>query len=416
MRRLGILAASLLLPAAAPAGERWPEFRGPKGDGRSDATSLPLAWSEARNVRWKTAVHDRGWSSPVIWDGQIWMTTATRDGKQLFAVCVDRETGKIVHDRKVFDVEKPEHIADVNSYASPTPAVEAGRVFAHSGTYGTACLDTATGQTVWTRRDLTCDHHEGPGASPILFEHFLIVHVDGCDVQYVVALDKQTGRTVWKTPRSVDYTKIHRLTRKSYATPAVVDAGGRIELVSPCSRAIIGYNPRTGEELWKVTHRGWSMVPRPLYAHGLVFLTIDYDRPELWAIRPGGSGDVTASHVAWKLTRNAPRTPAPLAVGDHLYLINNLGIASCVEAKTGKTVWQERVGGEHWAAPVFADGRIYLFAQDGTARAIEPSPTACKILAENKLDGRIMASPAAAGKAFFVRSETHLYRIEQQAP
>ena len=187
---------------------------------------MPLHWSETENVCWKTPIHDHGWSSPVIWQDQIWVTTATEDGKQLYAVCVDRQTGKIVHDVKVFDVAAPEHIAVVNSYASPTPAIEAGHVYVHYGTYGTACLDTASGQVLWTRRDLNCDHHEGPGSSPILFDKLLIVHVDGRDVQYVVALDKETGKTVWKTNRSIDYSPYHMNLRKGFCTPTV-DRHGR---------------------------------------------------------------------------------------------------------------------------------------------------------------------------------------------
>ena len=225
------------------ANENWPELRGPSGDGHSDSQGLPLTWSETKNIAWRTPIHDFGWSSPVIWQDQVWVTTATADGKHLFAVCLDRDSGKIVHDVKVFDVAEPEHIAVVNSYASPTPAIEAGRVYVHYGTYGTACLDTASGKILWTRRDLNCDHHEGPGSSPILLDNLLVVHVDGRDVQYVVALDKQTGKTVWKTPRSIDYSPYHINLRKGFCTPTVIDTGTRRELISPGAKAVMGYDP-----------------------------------------------------------------------------------------------------------------------------------------------------------------------------
>ena len=205
------------------AGENWPEFRGPTGDGQAASAGLPLTWSETENVVWKTPIHDYGWSSPVVWQNQVWLTTATEDGKQLYAVCLSRDSGEILHDVKVFDVENPQHVASVNSYASPTPAIEAGRVYVHYGTYGTACLDTQSGQVLWTRRDLNCDHHEGPGSSPILFEDLLIVHVDGRDVQYVIALDKATGQTVWKTKRSIDYSQFSDNMRKAFCTPTVID-------------------------------------------------------------------------------------------------------------------------------------------------------------------------------------------------
>ena len=397
---------------AASAGENWPQFRGPGGDGHTDATGLPLTWSETRNVKWKTPIHGRAWSSPVIWGKQIWLTTAPADGKALYAVCVDRETGKVARDVKLFDVAKPHRFTRTNTYASPTPAIEAGRVYVHFGTYGTACLETPTGKVLWSRRDLTCDHHQGPGASPILFEKLLIFHVDGCDVQYVVALDKATGKTVWKTDRSVDYSKIHRFTRKAFCTPTVIESGGRLELISPASRAILAYDPRTGKELWKVRHGGWSIVPRPLFGHGLVFCVTDYDHPALWALRPGGRGDVTETHVAWKIPEPMPQQPSLLLIGERIYLVTNRGLAACVEAKTGRFVWKQRISGEYAASPIYADGRIYLFSDRSVTTVIEPGD-ACKIVATSRLDGRMMASPAVAGKAIFLRTESHLYRIEK---
>lgn len=409
-----ILFAALLagmLPADLRAADRWPELRGANGTGHAAASGVPVKWSETANVAWKTAIHDRGWSSPVIWDEQVWVTTATEDGTKLFAVGLDRRTGKILHDVKVFDVEKPEHIAAMNSYASPTPAIEAGRVYVHYGTYGTACLDTATGEVLWSRRDLTCDHHEGPGASVTLVGDLLIVPVDGCDAQYLAALNKQTGKTVWKTPRSVDYSKIHRFTRKAYCTPVIVEAAGARQLVSPCSRAIIAYDPLTGEELWKLRHRGWSMVPRPQSAAGLIFAVIDYDRPELWAIRPG-RGELGDDAVVWRLERGAPQKMTPLVVDDLIFFVTDRGVGQCVDAATGKTVWQERLGGDFAASPLLADGRLYFVNDEGLTTVVEPGRT-CKIVSTNQLDGRVMASPAAAGKAIFIRTEKHLYCLEE---
>ena len=404
-----ILALALLAPLAS-AGENWPQFRGPHDNGHADATHLPLTWSETENVAWKTAIHDRGWSSPVLWGDQIWVTTATEDGTRLFAVCVDRPTGKIVHDVKVFDVESPQHIAAINSYASPTPAIEAGRVYVHYGTYGTACLDTATGKVLWTRRDLNCDHHEGPGASPILVGNLLVFDVDGCDVQYVVALDKATGRTAWKTPRSVDYSKVHKFCRKAFCTPIVIEADGRPQLVSLGSKAMMAYDPATGEELWKLPYRGWSVTPRPLFGHGLLYIIMDYDNPELWAVRPGGRGDLAESAVAWKIAKAMPQKPSLLLVEDLLYLVNDKGVAQCIEAKTGQAVWKQPLGGEFAASPLFADGRLYFFSHTAVATVMEPGRQP-KVLAVNRLDGRMMASPAVAGQALFLRTQTHLYRI-----
>lgn len=415
------LMAMLAVLVAQPSrlwGENWPQFRGPDANGHTDAKDLPLTWSETENVTWKTPIHDRGWSSPVIWGDQIWMTTATANGKGLFAVCVDRRSGRIVHDVKVFDVRRPEKIAKMNTYASPTPTVEAGRVYVHFGTYGTACLDTATGRVLWTRRDLNCDHHMGPGTSPVVFGRLLIVPMDGIDVQFVAALDKATGKTVWKKDRSVDYSKVHRYCRKAYCTPIVIESAGASQLISPCSKAIIAYDPATGAELWKVRHRGWSMTPRPLFGHGLVYLVMDYDYPELWALKTGGRGDVTGTHVAWKLKDPVPKKPSFLLVGDLLFLVDDKGSAACVEAKTGRLVWRRRIGGQYSASALYAPGRIYFFAERGGATVLAPArlAKAYKVLATSTLDGRVMASPAVSGRALFVRTETHLYRIEKASP
>jgi len=417
---VGALALFLvLLPSAdsSPAGEDWPQFRGPDGQGRSEAKGLPLKWSPTENVVWKTPIHDRGWSSPVVWKDQVWVTTATEDGHRMFAASVDRRSGAIVHDVKVFDTPEPEHVAPINSYASPTPVIEAGRVYVHYGTYGTACLDTGTGKILWTRRDLNCDHHEGPGSSPILHGDFLIVHVDGRDVQYVIALEKASGKTAWKTVRSIDYSPYGTHARKAFSTPTVIptnpgSSSERLQMLSVGAKAIWGYDPATGEELWKIRHRGWSATCRPVFGGGLVFVAIDYEIPELWAVRPGGRGDVTDSHIAWKLTRDAPGQPSFLVVDDLLYIVSDPGVASCIEAKTGAVVWRERLGGMYSASPFHAEGRLYFFNRRGKATVLAAGRE-FKVLATNDLDEEMMASPAVAGKALFIRTEKNLYRIEE---
>lgn len=412
---LKLILVTGLMASPALAGDNWPQFRGPRGDGHSDATGLPIKWSETQNVVWKTPIHDLGWSSPVIWGNQIWMTTATATGHQMFAVCVDLASGKVIRDVKVFDTQAPEHVASTNSYASPTPVIEAGRLYVHYGMYGTGCLETGTGKVLWSRRDLKCDHHEGPGSSPMLLGNLLIVHVDGRDVQYVVAMDKSTGKTVWKTNRSINYSIYGQNERKAFCTPIVIEADGHSELISQGAKAVMGYDPGTGQELWKVRYNGWSVAPRPVFGHGLVFIITDYERPELWAVRPGGTGDVTGSHVAWKMTKGAPSRPSMLLIDDLLYMVSSDGMASCVEAKTGQVMWKMRQAGSYSASPIYADGRIYFFNHEAATTVIQPG-RAYKLLAVNELDGQeeLMASPAVVGKSLLVRTRAHLYRIEKR--
>ncbi|NIP98438.1 MAG: PQQ-binding-like beta-propeller repeat protein [Akkermansiaceae bacterium] len=398
------------------AEESWWQFRGPAGDGHSASTNLPLEWDEKTNVVWKIPIHDRGWSSPVIWGEQIWITTATRDGHKLFAVCVHRESGKILHDLKLFDVESPMSITSANTYATPTPVIEAGRVYVHYGTYGTACLDTASGKILWSRRDLNCDHEKGagPASSPTLVGDFLVVHVDGRDEQYVIALNKRDGETAWKTERSIDYSKVPVHQRKAYGMPILIPRGkGGMQLVGVAGRGVFAYDPQTGTELWKARHRGWSIAPRPVYGHGLVFAIIDRDDPELWAIRPDGSGDVTETHVAWRETKRMPPRASPLLVGELLYLVNRNGIATCLEARTGRLVWQERLKGNYSASPIAAEGRIYLFSEEGLCTVIKPSRK-FEVLGSNALtDEPLMATPAIARDSLYIRTEKHLYRIRE---
>ncbi len=404
----------ILSPAVSRlcAGEHWNQFRGPGGDGQVRSQSLPIEWSESRNVRWKTAIHGKAWSSPVVWGDRIWLTSATEDGTQLFAICVDADTGEILHDLTVFEIAEPMFCYPYNSYASPTPFVEEDRLWVHYGSAGTACLDTSSGKILWTRQDLPCDHYRGPGSSPVVFRDLMIVNFDGFDLQYVVGLDKRTGKTVWKTDRSIDYGTDNGDLKKAYCTPAVFEHEGRLQLVSPAAVGTVAYDPLTGEELWKVYHGGFNPAARPLYSHGLVIINTEGGQ-RLIAVRPDGTGDVTKTHVAWTYGRSTPTRPSQLIIGDHLYMVSDTGIVTCLEVRTGRLAWVERMGGRHSASPLHAGGRIYLFDEESTSRVIEANPHEFRLLAENPLDAGCMASPAVIGDALIVRTKTHLYRIER---
>ncbi|MDP6423507.1 MAG: PQQ-binding-like beta-propeller repeat protein, partial [Planctomycetota bacterium] len=282
------------------------------------------------------------------------------------------------------------------------------------GTYGTACLDTNNGETIWERRDIHCDHMEGPGSSPVLWRDLLIVHMDGGDVQYVIALDKKTGKTRWKRPRSTRFRENHIADqRKAYSTPIVIDVAGNPTLISSGAVETAAYDPATGKEVWKVRTGGFSMSSRPVAGNGLVFLNSGFMRPQLFAVRPGGSGDVTDDAIVWSYKRNVPTMPSPLFVDGHVYMVNDSGIASCLDAKTGERVWHKRIDGRHCASPIYAAGRLYFFDRDGgtTVLAAGKEP---KELAVNRLDDGFMASAAVVGDAFILRTRTHLYRVERE--
>lgn len=413
----GLLVTAMFgLAPSAHAVEAWSEFRGPHGDGDAGTADLPLRWSESEGVTWKTAIHGRGWSSPVIWGEQIWLTTATEDGKQMFALCVDRNDGHLVHDLLVFENAEPRFCHPTNSYASPTPVVDAEHVYVHFGSYGTACLNRADGQTVWQRRDLECDHWRGPGASPILHDGMLYVSYDGFDVQYVVAFDAATGNTVWRRDRAIDYGSDNGDFKKAYCTAQVIEHDGRQQLISPSAAETIAYDPKTGDELWRVRHGGMNTATRPVYGHGLVYITVGDSvgpvKPTILAVRPGGSGNVTATHVAWSLDKTAPKRPSPLLIGNLLFTLNDDGVAMCLDAMTGETIWRERIGGNFRASPIHASGRIYLCNLEGDTTVIEAGEKYVE-LAVNHLDHGFQASPAVQGDSLFLRSTTHLYRIDK---
>ncbi|MBC7527529.1 MAG: PQQ-binding-like beta-propeller repeat protein [Chthonomonadaceae bacterium] len=407
-----------LLASGASSQQDWPDYRGPNADGKSAVIGLPLKWDEKTNIKWKTPIHDRGWSSPVVWGNQVWMTSASEDGHKMYALCLDRETGKVLSDRKIFENATPDSIHELNSYASPTPVIEAGRVYVHFGNYGTACLDTKTYKTLWERRNLPCKFSVGPGSSPLISDDLLILTMDGIDLQYVVALNKMTGKTVWKTERATDWSvldgqgKGENEMKKAFVTPILAFVEGKPQLISPAAQAVYAYNPKTGKELWRVRFKGFSQSSRPILGDGMVYVNTGYGRPNLLAIQFDGTGDVTDSHVAWKCVRNVPSKPSPLLIKDTIFMLDDGGVASCLDAKTGVEIWKDRVAsGDYSSSPLLADGRIYCFSQQGSVTVLKPGRK-FEVLAQFKMTDGTMASPAIAGKAMFVRTKSALYRVE----
>jgi outer membrane protein assembly factor BamB len=401
--------ALFLLPvlvslSAQAEGQDWPEFRGPTGQGHSLEQGLPLEWSESRNVVWKTPVAGRGWSSPVVAGGRVWVTTSTeeRGTASLRALAFDSQTGREVVNAEIFRIGGARLTNVKNSHASPTPIVDGDRVYVHFGALGTAALTTA-GEVVWKTR-LPYESQHGNGGSPVLHGNLLIISCDGSDTAFVVALDKQTGKTRWKTARRSPADQ-------AYSTPLIIRVGDQDQVVSVGAYRAAGYDVQSGKEIWRVRYDdGFSNVPRPVAGHGLVYIATGFQQPSLLAVRPDGTGDITRTHVAWTLQRGAPLTPSPLIVGDELYLVSDIGIASCVDAKTGQTHWQQRLGGNYSASPVFVDGRIYFQNEEGLTTVVAPG-RAFQKLATSQLDGAMLASMAVSGGSFFIRTDSHLYRI-----
>ena len=424
-KTLTFLVASLLLSTTVRAD--WPQFRGPTGTGHATATGLPLHWSETNNIVWKTEIPHRGWSTPVVMGGQVWLTTATLEGNDFYAICLDAKTGKILFNEKLFHSDNPESLynaVNVNCYATPTCAIEPGRVYVHFGVYGTACLDTATFKILWKRDDLPCRHYRGPASSLVLFENLLILTMDGVDVQYHVALDKKTGNTIWKTNRSVPWNDEHINTklaqdgdrRKAHSTPLIVNINGKLQMLSAGAKASYAYDPRDGKELWRFQFPdAWSAAPVPLFSHGLAIIATGWGKTELYGIRPYGSGYVTYTHMAWKFDKGVCKTASPIIVGDLLYMVSDDGFVTCLEVATGNLVWRERIGGTYAASPIYADGHLYFANQQGRTTILNPGRT-CDIVATNTLDIGCMASHAVDGEALFLRTKTHLYRIESNMP
>ena len=435
--RLLVLTVVVLSSASLMANE-WRQFRGTDGQGRAtDAKNLPSTWSETENVLWKSEIPGRGWSSPVFATATIWLTTAVehplsdeelekaRESKlaknpiakqmkifgdvTLRAIGLNSLTGKVEQNIELFNVTDLEAIHSLNSFASPSPVLDGTMLYCHFGELGTACINTETNQVVW-KAHLPSKHSVGPGSSPIIVNDMFIVPCDGTDQQYVIALNKLTGEQVWKTnrpPLKGDNGDLH----KSFSTPLLVNDGHRDQVIIPGAQWVVAYDPRDGYEIWRVQHgSGFSNVPRPVAGHGLAYICTGFMNPQIWAIALDGRGDITESHVKFKVPKQVPATPSPVLVNEQLYFITDQGVATSVNAITGENIWTQRISGNFSSSPLYADGKIYFSNHEGKTTVVRPGRE-YEELAVNSLDGQLMASPAVLDQSLLFRSQSHLYRI-----
>lgn len=421
----------LLVVSSVPirsAEKHWNQFRGPDGNGVATAVDLPVHFDESRNVQWKTRIPGEGWSSPVVWGDEIWLTSGRRDSRELRAVCMNIKSGRIVKDLKVFDMTErfvdPAYVHDsphLNSVATPTPVVEETRVFVSFGSQGLACLNRVSGEVIWSRRDLRVYQPVRQGSSPIADDKHIYVPFDGTDRQFVVALNKDTGETAWCTDRDVSTEWDAKLSggekprdnKKSFATPHLIEVDGQRQLIAPAAEATIAYHPDTGRELWRVLHPGgFNVAARPVHAHGLVYVFTSGITGYLMGIRPSGSGDVTKTHVAWSTTRGTPRIPSPIVVDDLMFTVSDAGgIVRCLNPATGDELWRKRIGGNHWASPLWAAGNLYFCSKEGEVTVLSASREEPEGVKKSRLKASFIASPAVAGSALLLRSTTHLYCV-----
>lgn len=402
--------------------KNWTHFRGSNLNGLAVNESIPLKWDDSV-IRWKTEIHDKGYSSPVVYNNQIWVTTATTDGKKLYAVCIDYQTGKIIYDIPVFTPEVVEGKHSLNTYASPTPCIEKGFVYVHYGSLGTACINTANGSIVWQRTDLKCRHVQGPASSPIIYKNMLILHFEGTDVRYIVALNKTNGETIWKTDRPAEpFEKITQIGRKAYITPIIINVKGRDMLISNGSAVCIAYDPNTGKEIWRVVDGAESTIAMPFTENGVVFWYTGYmvadDRTkytDILAVNPDGTGDITATNVIWKkqdeLSRNHSLTPV---IKDGLiYTVNTVNKLMCIDAATGNEVWSTHLSSNYDASPIYVNGNIWFFSVKGEVLAVKAGRK-YEVVSNNQMDSGIWATPAVLRNSIIVRTQNYLYRIGQK--
>ena len=396
-------------------GENWTQFRGPGGQGLSSEQGVPLTWSDTENVTWKTAIPGEGWSSAVIHGDHVFVTSTTDDGRSCHVICLERQSGKIRWNTRVFE-QQVRKKRNENSDATPTPTTDGQHVFAVFSSGRMVALDFE-GTVVWTNHDVNFYGHHGLAASPILYEDLVIMAYDGSSdgennkvgwkipwqQAVLLAVEKKTGKTRWRGKRG--------LSRLGHVTPNILRRNGTTQIVSGAGDAVQGFDPKDGRRIWSVYSKGEGVTPSIVVGDGLIFSCSGFEAPTIRVIRAGGTGDVTTSHMVWEQTKGVPSLASMLYVKPHIYSVSDKGIVTCFQGATGDVVWQERIGGKHSASPIHVDGKIYFLTEaEGESVVIEAGPE-LKILARNRIEEKCKASMAVSQGNLFIRSEQHLFCI-----
>ena len=398
--------------------QNWTHFRGSGLNGHALVKNAPINWDESSNIDWKVPVKGLGWSSPVVYEDQIWLTSAARDGKEFYTFCFDFETGKLLDEKTIFTSEDPQRIHSTNSYATPTPCIEKGYVYVHFGSFGTACINTRTYEVVWKRDDLPCEHMQGPASSPVIYKDMLILHLEGTKDPYVVSLNKRTGELIWKSVRPPEiYDPIQPVYRKSYQTPIIIEVNGRDLMISNSAFMCFAHDVYTGEVVWTVEYGYDSTVSMPLYHNGIVYVNSGWifleNKPSFtrqYAIDPSGEGDVTDTHVKWIYEDEVPQIPTPVIVDNRMYMVHDRGMVTCLDIQTGKPVWKEKLSGNFNSSPVYAGGNIYFINVKGECTIIKPGDK-FQIVAENSIGETVKTLPVFVRDRMILRTEKNLFLI-----
>ena len=395
--------------------DEWDSFRGPAGDGSSKYENLPTEWSVDKNVSWSKAIPGEGWSSPVVHSNMVFLTAAipqtdkvVETEHDLVVLGLDLLTGDISWKTTVF-VQSANAPArhQKNSHASPTPLVHQGKLYVHFGHQGTACLNLS-GKVLWKTIPIEYRPVHGNGGTPIIVNDALVFSVDGAATTKVVALDLANGELKWAFDRKSEAPR-----KFSFSTPALITVEGKQQIVSAGSDVVHGLDAESGEMIWKVTYDGYSVIPKPIYKDGLLYVCTSYNTPWIYCIDPGGVGDITGTHVRWSHQKQVPHTPSIIVDAGNIFMVSDRGIGSCLDAKTGDVIWQERIGGNFSASPVLANGLIYLQSEQGDATIIEASRV-FKVVSKNTFGERSLASYGVADGTLLIRTSEALYCVQNK--